>query len=83
VSGIYEAVVVLEDGTTYRAFPVSSSVMAVTEDTLPGVLEYVLFDESSPLSSAPEHLEMALRMYVHENLRGMEIVSSSLQVRTF
>lgn len=73
----YEAVVVTSDGT-FRAFPVSSDVICITEDGAERVTDFV---EVYEIQTAAEALTPFLVEYVYERLRGLSIVSATLSRR--
>jgi hypothetical protein len=75
--GIYEAVVVTSDGT-YRAAPVSPTLICITEDGVEGVTDFIEVEEAQ---TAPECLTPTLVAYGFERLRGLSIVTATLTRR--
>ena len=78
---IYEAVVVTNDGT-FRAYPVSPTLICVTEDGVEGLFDTIELGDGNTLASAPENLTTTLLVYLYEMVRGLDVISATLSNRT-
>jgi hypothetical protein len=76
----YEAVVVTNDGI-YRASTPDSRTIAITEDGVEGVIEYIHLHPEETSASAPASLPITLKWWVLENRRGIAILNSYLYLR--
>lgn len=77
MTSLYEAVVVTNDGT-YRAFPVSETLLCVTEDGVEGIIDFIDVEQAG---TAPENLVPQLLAYTFERLRGLDVISATLTRR--
>lgn len=80
MADIYEGVVVTSDAT-YRATAVTPLAVAVTQDGVDGVLDYITLDETNASNAAPENLPALLKWWTFEHQRGYEIISATLSRR--
>lgn len=77
----YEAVVVTNDGI-YRASTPDSNTIAITEDDVDGVVEYIHLHPEETNAAAPANLPITLKWWVLENRRGIAILNSYLNLRS-
>ena len=77
---IYEAVVRTID-STFRAAAVAPMVVAITEDGVDGVIDYIHLDEENATNASPENLPVLLTWWVFEHARGYEVISATLSRR--
>jgi hypothetical protein len=77
----YEAIIVTSDGT-FRSHLVDHDTIAISEDGVEGTLDFLTFDDGiGSVSSSPEYLTIALRWWIYEHMRGLEVVSTALVSR--
>ena len=81
MTSVYEAVVVTTDAT-YRASAVTPMAVAVTQDGVDGVIDYITLDEINASNAWPENLPVLLTWWTFEHQRGYEIISATLSRRT-
>jgi hypothetical protein len=77
---LYEAVVVTSDGT-YRAYPLTPTLICVLEDGKDGILDTIELPEDCALASAPDNLTQTLLFYLFEMVRGLDIITATLRRR--
>lgn len=73
-------VVIVTSGGTYRAFHASSTSICITEDGVDGVQDVVEVDPDG-LSLSPELLVKELKHWLHERVRGVELLEVHLSMR--
>lgn len=78
----YEAVVVTDDGT-FRASTPDLKSIAITEDGVAGVMEYIHLHPEETNAATPANLPITLKYWVLENRRGIAIFNSYLNRRTW
>lgn len=72
--------VVKTTGATYRATAPSPYAIAVTEDGVDGVIDYIHLTDEQVAAAAPENLTSTLTWWVYEFARGMDIISATLSI---
>lgn len=77
----YEAVVVTNDGT-FRASTPDPKTIAITEDGVDGVIEFIHLHPEEINAATPANLPITLKWWVLENLRGIAVLNSYLYRRT-
>ena len=77
---LYEAVVVTSDGT-YRAYPLTPTLICVIEDGKEGILDTIELPDDLALASAPDNLTQTLLFYLFEMVRGLDIITATLRRR--
>jgi hypothetical protein len=76
----YEAVAITKDGT-FRANVTDPQTIAITEDGVAGITDVIHLHPRETSASSKEHLQGTLKWWVHENVRGIEVVDVYLNVR--
>ena len=79
MANMYVAVV-KTTGATYRASAPTPNAIAVTEDGVDGVIDYIRLTDDQVAAAAPENLTTTLTWWVYEFARGMDIISATLTV---
>lgn len=77
----YEAVVVTNDGT-FRARTPDPKTIAITEDGVDGVIEFIHLHPEEINAATPATLPVTLKWWVLENMRGIAVLNSYLYRRT-
>ena len=72
--------VVKTTGGTYRATASTPNSIAITEDGVDGVLDYIHLTDDQVAAAAPENLTVTLTWWVYEFARGMDIISATLSI---
>lgn len=78
---MYQAVVVTNDGTTFRAVLTGPRTVAVVEDGLDGLADLIEFPEDDRSSLVPEGLPNILIDWIYEMRRGLSISNITLSLR--
>lgn len=80
MNGIYEAVVETPCGT-FRAHLSQPQLIVVTEDDVPGIADVIHLHPNETSAAAPENLTITLKWWVLENVRGVPILKTYLNLR--
>jgi hypothetical protein len=72
--------VVKTTGATYRATAPTPNAIAITEDGVDGVIDYIHLTAEQAAAAAPENLTATLTWWVYEFARGMDIISATLSI---
>ena len=80
MAGIYEAQAVTEGGT-YRAYAMIDDTIAITEDGVDGIIDFVQLDPNAPANNAPEYMLQVLISWVCEFRRGEQLLKAVLSRR--
>jgi hypothetical protein len=72
--------VVKTTGATYRATAPTPKAIAITEDGVDGVIDYIHLTDEQAAAAAPENLTATLTWWVYEFARGMDIISATLSI---
>jgi hypothetical protein len=78
---MYQAVVMTNDGTTYRAMMTGPRTIAVIEDGLDGLADLIEFSDDDRTSLVPEGLPAILVEWIYEMRRGLSITNVTLSLR--
>lgn len=78
---MYQAVVLTNDGTTYRAIMTGPRTVAVIEDGLDGLADLIKFPDQDRSSLVPERLPSILIEWIYEMRRGLSIANVTLSLR--
>lgn len=73
----FEAIITTSEAT-YRACAITPDAIAVTEDGVDGICDYIKLDSQQGSSASPEYLTVALRWWIYEHVRGIEILDTRL-----
>lgn len=81
MSGFYEAVVQTVGGV-FRATTPDPLCIAITEDGVDGIVDFIHLHPNETAAATAANLPITLRWWVHENVRGVEIMSAYLNLRS-
>ncbi len=73
----FEAVVETVDGI-FRATTPDSQTIAITEDGVDGIVDFIHLHPNEVSAAFPENLPITLKWWVLENVRGLQVLSSYL-----
>jgi hypothetical protein len=76
----YEAVVQTTGGV-FRASTPDPRCIAITEDGVAGVLDFIHLHPNEIAAASPANLPATLKWWVLENVRGVDVMSTYLNVR--
>lgn len=79
MSNRYVAVIVTTVGT-FRASSINTSTVAISVDGQSGIIDYITFDPIQGINASPEYLAVALRLWIYEHVRGIEILDERLSL---
>ena len=80
MGAIYEAVVETTVGT-FRAFLRDPRLIVITEDDVDGITDVIHLHPNETSAASPENLTLTLKWWVLENIRGISISNSFLNLR--
>lgn len=72
--------VVKTDSSIYRATAPTPNLIAITEDGVDGVVDYIHLPEDQTVASSPENLTVTLTWWVFELRRGESVITATLTV---
>ena len=80
MEGIYEAVVETSCGT-FRAHLREPRLIVILEDNVDGIADVIHLHPNETSAAAPENMPITLKWWVLENVRGVPILNSYLNLR--
>jgi hypothetical protein len=77
----YEAVVQTVDGV-FRATTPDPLCIAITEDGVDGIVDFIHLHPNETAAATAANLPITLKWWVLENVRGIEVMSTYLHLRS-